>query len=80
MEMAIMSNDRITEIHVRGMRTLADVKLSLGGLTVLIGDNGSGKSSLIEALRDPAASRQRKLRRRSSEGARRCRVASARRS
>jgi len=47
-KMADMS-DRITEVHVAGMRTLADVKLRLDGLTVLIGDNGSGKSSLIEA-------------------------------
>jgi len=44
-----MSTERITAIHVSGMRTLADVKLELGGLTVLIGENGSGKSSLVEA-------------------------------
>lgn len=44
-----MANDRITEIRVQGLRTLADVTLKLDGLTVLIGDNGSGKSSLIEA-------------------------------
>ncbi len=42
-------NNRITRIRVQGLRTLADVTLDLGGLTVLIGDNGSGKSSLIEA-------------------------------
>lgn len=34
---------------MQGLRTLADVTLRLGGLTVLIGDNGSGKSSLLEA-------------------------------
>lgn len=46
-----MSRDRITRVRVEGMRTLADVTLDLsGGLTVLIGENGSGKSSLIEAL------------------------------
>jgi predicted ATPase len=44
-----MANNRITQIRVQGLRTLADVTLDLGGLTVLIGDNGSGKSSLIEA-------------------------------
>lgn len=44
-----MPDNRITEIHVRGLRSLADVRLQLDGLTVLIGDNGSGKSSLIEA-------------------------------
>jgi predicted ATPase len=44
-----MSGNRITEIYVRGLRSLADVRLRLDGLTVLIGDNGSGKSSLVEA-------------------------------
>jgi predicted ATPase len=44
-----MTTPRITEITVKGMRSLADVRLRLDGLTVLIGDNGSGKSSLIEA-------------------------------
>jgi predicted ATPase len=40
----------ITRIRVAGMRCLADVSLDLRGLTVLIGENGSGKSSLLEAL------------------------------
>ena len=44
-----MSGNRITEIRVQGLRSLADVRLKLDGLTVLIGHNGSGKSSLIEA-------------------------------
>ncbi|WP_438044149.1 AAA family ATPase [Sorangium sp. So ce128] len=43
-----MPDNRITEIHAKGLRSLADVRLQLDGLTVLIGDNGSGKSSLIE--------------------------------
>lgn len=43
-----MSSHRITEVHVEGMRTLADVTLKLDGLTVLIGDNGTGKSTLVE--------------------------------
>ena len=42
--------DRITEVRIQGMRALADVRLPLGGLTVLIGENGSGKSTIIEAL------------------------------
>lgn len=46
-----MYTERITRVRVEGMRTLADVTLDLsGGLTVLIGENGSGKSSLLEAL------------------------------
>lgn len=39
----------ITELRIQGLRTLADVRLSLRELTVLIGANGSGKSSIIEA-------------------------------
>ncbi len=42
--------DRITEVRIQGMRALADVRLPLGGLTVLIGENGSGKSTIVEAL------------------------------
>jgi predicted ATPase len=42
---------RLLEIRVRGLRTLADVSLPLGGMTVLVGDNGTGKSTLLEALR-----------------------------
>jgi predicted ATPase len=42
---------RLLEIRVRGLRTLADVSLRLEGLTVLVGDNGTGKSTLLEALR-----------------------------
>jgi hypothetical protein len=42
---------RLVELRIRGLRTLADVTLQLGGLTVLIGDNGTGKSSILEALR-----------------------------
>lgn len=45
----MLSQDSIIRISVKGLRTLADVTLDLRGLTVLIGDNGTGKSSLIEA-------------------------------
>lgn len=40
--------DRITQLRVKGLRTLADVTLPLGELTVLIGENGVGKSSVEE--------------------------------
>ncbi|WP_437308244.1 AAA family ATPase [Sorangium sp. So ce388] len=39
----------ITELHIEGLRTLGNVHLRLDGLTVLIGDNGAGKSSILEA-------------------------------
>ncbi len=45
--------DRITRLEIRGMRAIADLTLDTldaRGLTVLIGENGSGKSSVIEAL------------------------------
>jgi len=44
------SLDRVTQIRVQGLRSLADVTLPLSGLTVIIGENGSGKSSLLEAI------------------------------
>jgi predicted ATPase len=39
----------ITEIRIEGLRTIEKVRLRLDGLTVLIGDNGTGKSSILEA-------------------------------
>lgn len=45
-----MNSSRLVGFSVSGMRTLEDVQLDLSGLTVLIGENGSGKSSIIEAL------------------------------
>jgi predicted ATPase len=44
-----MNGDRITEIRIAGMRCFDDVRLRLGELTVLIGENGSGKSTVVEA-------------------------------
>ncbi len=41
---------RITKVRFAGLRTAASVELELGGLTVLIGPNGVGKSTLIEGL------------------------------
>lgn len=42
--------DRVKRIRIQGFRSLADVTLELGGLSVLIGDNGAGKSAVIEAI------------------------------
>lgn len=39
---------KLTELHITGYRSLADVRLSLRPLMVMIGPNGSGKSSLLE--------------------------------
>jgi len=42
--------DRISRIRIEGIRSLAKVDVPLRPLTVLIGENGTGKSSFIEAL------------------------------
>lgn len=42
--------DRITEVRIKGFKAISDICLKLDGLTVLIGDNGSGKSTILEAL------------------------------
>ena len=43
-----MSRTRIESVRIKGFRSLADVELSgLGGATVMIGANGSGKSNFI---------------------------------
>lgn len=44
------TRDRITQIRIQNFRCIADLTLDLSGLTVLIGDNGSGKSAIIEAI------------------------------
>ena len=54
-------------IYIRGYRRLLDVKLIMRPLTVLIGANGSGKTSLLEAWSLLAASSQSQLATRISE-------------
>jgi predicted ATPase len=41
----------ITRLAISGYRSLRDIRLSLGSLTVVTGANGSGKSSLYRALK-----------------------------
>ena len=41
---------KLTSFSIDGIRTLKNFKLELNGLTVLIGENGSGKSSVVEAF------------------------------
>lgn len=41
----------ITRVTVKNFRSLADVDVSLGHLTILVGPNASGKSNLIDAMR-----------------------------
>ncbi|MGJ8526113.1 hypothetical protein LMG33818_001861 [Halomonadaceae bacterium LMG 33818] len=41
----------LTTLAIANYRSLLDLKLSLGPLTVIVGQNGSGKSNLYKALR-----------------------------
>ncbi|WP_420455177.1 AAA family ATPase [Rubrivirga sp.] len=42
---------RITRVQARNFRSVADLDLELGDLTVLVGRNGSGKSNTVDVLR-----------------------------
>ncbi|NOK08824.1 AAA family ATPase [Corallococcus exercitus] len=56
-------NKAITRIHVEGYRSLQNVDLEPGRVTVLIGANGAGKSNLLSLLRMVALMRTQSLRR-----------------
>jgi predicted ATPase len=47
---AMPNRDRIVRVRFSGLRTAADVQLDCEPMTVLIGPNGVGKSTLIEGL------------------------------
>jgi predicted ATPase len=51
----------INSIEVKGFRSLADVTLELGGLTVLIGRNNTGKTNLLDVLKFLSEAAQGKL-------------------
>src|ERR1017187_5227812 len=55
------SPQRFLNLTVRGFRRLAEVDLELRPLTVLIGANGVGKSSLLDVLSILASSAQGNL-------------------
>ena len=40
----------ITKVYARNYRSLGDVEVELGRLTVLVGQNGSGKSNFVDVL------------------------------
>ncbi|MEA3283263.1 MAG: AAA family ATPase [Euryarchaeota archaeon] len=51
--MSIESQDsgiKIIEVRIRNFRSLKEVNVSLDWLTVLIGENNSGKTSFLDAL------------------------------
>lgn len=46
-----MSRQQLTMLRAKGFRSLADVDVPLGPLTVLVGPNGSGKTNVLGVLR-----------------------------
>lgn len=40
----------LRRVHIKNFKNLRDVELPLGKLTLLVGENGSGKSSFLQAL------------------------------
>jgi len=42
---------KLREIRVKHFRNLVDVTIPMGDTTVLIGENNSGKTALLDALR-----------------------------
>lgn len=44
-----MPGDVLSSLRIENLRSIEQLDLDLCGLTVLIGDNGSGKSSIVEA-------------------------------
>src|SRR5262245_41014224 len=59
--------NRFERLHVRGFRRLQDLRLELRPLCVLIGANGSGKTSLLDVFSLLAASASGKLMQKISE-------------
>ena len=55
------SPSRFTEVSIRGFRRLHDVRLTLPPLSVMIGANGTGKTSILDALALLASSAQARL-------------------
>jgi predicted ATPase len=51
----------IRKVHIENYKSIPELDLELGRLTVLIGANGSGKSNILEAIALAAAASQDKL-------------------
>lgn len=51
----------LTEFHVKNFKSIRDLRLEPGRVTVLIGENGSGKSNILEALALASAAAGNKL-------------------
>src|SRR5438045_5030942 len=51
----------IRKVRVENYKSILDLALDLGRVTVLIGANGSGKSNILEAIALASAAAQHKL-------------------
>lgn len=51
----------ITEIKIENFKSLHDLTLNVGRFNILIGENGSGKSNILEAITLAAAAEANKL-------------------
>lgn len=51
----------INSVHIKNFKSVVDLKLELGTFNVLIGENGSGKSNILEGLAFGAAASADKL-------------------
>src|SRR5436309_12350450 len=51
----------IRKVRVKNYKSIPDLALDLGRVTVLIGANGSGKSNILEAIALASATAQNKL-------------------
>ena len=59
----------IRKVRVENYKSIADLTLDLGRITVLIGANGSGKTNILEAIALVSAAEQNKRSLRSSKQA-----------
>lgn len=51
----------ITKVHIKNFKSIVDLSLDLGSVNVFIGENGSGKSNILEAFAFMAAAADHKL-------------------
>ena len=60
-ECQVVSNHVISEIRIRNFKSIEDLTFKPGRVTVLIGENGSGKSNILESIAFAAAASADKL-------------------
>ena len=51
----------IQSVHIKNFKSIVDLKLDLGAFNILIGENGCGKSNVLEAIAFGAAASADKL-------------------